>query len=189
MNGKGRWTICVWTLAYWAAVTSRSIAGGVAAASSVSSGLTITSFAVPVGVPVTTLNVPGVLFAYGSPQPVVQAARSPQGCCCAACSCGQPRAAAVRPSATAATEAVAESPVVESPGAVVLRQRCAECHSGDTAKGDVRLREANGSAAANWRDHVQAMFEAIVERRMPKGGELTAEEKVRLIEFLMSKGE
>lgn len=163
-----------------------AIAGGpaVVASASASSGLVITSFAVPVGVPVTTLNVPGVLFAYGQPNTTAYAAAQTSAgkCACGQCMCGgkaSAKAEAPRVQATAA----------DSPGLAVLRQRCGACHSGGEAKENVRLFDENGDLAADWHDHAQAMFEAVVDRRMPKGGQLTAEEKVQLIEWLVERDE
>ncbi len=159
---------CVAALACTA--TGSACAGGAAVSSvGATSGLVITSFAVPVGVPVTTLNVPGVLYAYS------QASGS---CACAHCRCGE--------SAASPRESTVTTQDVESPGAQVLRQRCARCHTGQEAKEHVQLFDDDGAPSAGWREHTQAMFEAIIERRMPKGGELSAEEKVQLIEWLLN---
>lgn len=170
-----------------AAVVSAAIDGGVwaggpisVASASASSGLVITSFAVPVGVPVTPLNVPGVLFAYS--QPAIPAA-APRAAAPGACACGECKCNGKTDERSQSARMTTQE--VESSGAAVLRQRCAKCHTGAEAKEHVRLFEDDGVLADDWQRHAQAMFEAVIERRMPKGGVLSAEEKVQLIEWLV----
>lgn len=163
-----------------ATLPASSDAGGCKAVVSTTSvvqaaSLVVTPFAVPVAVPVTVINPSGVLFAYGSPQPsaAVQAAPS---CTCPTCG-GR---------ADQAKGAAAPS---KHPGADVLLGRCAKCHTGNEAKGGIALFVAGPEAVPIWRvgwqEHAQAVFAAVLDGNMPKGGDpLSPEEKLAIIEYL-----
>ena len=145
-----------------------------------SSSLIVTPFAVPVAVPVTVLNPSGVLFAYGSPQPMAAAAQAePPACTCGDCQV-HGRAAGKQPTLAAA--------LADHPGAAIVKGRCAKCHTGGEAKGGVRLFSGDEDGPTwrpGWQEHAQAVFDAVLSGEMPKGGEpLNAEEKLAIIEFL-----
>lgn len=155
--------------------------------------LVVTPFAVPVGVPVATLGT--VAYSYGSAAGAYTAAPAAATAApsSALCNCPQCGAHADQPAPGSPPEPVGPEAVFgpsstrEPAGAQVLRKRCAGCHSGQAAKGNLRLFDG-GAWADGWRASGRAIFTAIREGTMPKGGPpLTDEEFTAVAEFLIGE--
>lgn len=141
----------------------------------VSQNVVASTFAVPVAVPVVTLQQPGVLFSYGA----YQSGGSSGAAAGMSCGC-----AAAHGEADAGVHALGGA--VAPPGVTVLKGRCAKCHTGPDAKGGISMFSGDGKWAAGWQSHAQRIFEAVLDGTMPKGGKLSAEEKIAVIEYLRS---
>lgn len=141
--------------------------------------LAVVPFAVPVGMPVAPLGT--VSYSYASAGTAAPVAPQAAGCPCG-CHAGEPAAG------PAAPQPVGPEPIEpaasESPGLAILRERCAKCHTGETAKGGTILFGAAGEwfVGAPGRD----VFAAIRDGKMPKGGPpLTGEEFTDVVDWLL----
>lgn len=114
-------------------------------------GLTMVPFAVPVAVPVAVISQPAVLYAY--------------------------RADVAASATLAPAKPPAATPTL---GAVdVLRTRCASCHSGASAEGELAIFDDRGELVE--RLPRRAMLEAVEKGTMPKGLAPLTEDEVELL--------
>ncbi|MBX3411584.1 MAG: cytochrome c [Pirellulales bacterium] len=116
----------------------------------VDAGLAVVPFAVPVAVPVAVIS-----------QPVVFYARRVE------------LAAEVSPATARERRATPRAP---RSAADVLRTHCAACHSGPTAKGELRLFEPEGALVE--RLPRRAILDAVTEGSMPQGTSTLTEEEI-----------
>lgn len=160
-----------------------------------SAGLTVTGFAVPVGIPVAGAPLPLVVYSYrgvAGEASANAAGEVGRECTCGTCGCGGsgvgdggPRPAGEEAgSVTTLTEPAAAEPR----GAVVLREKCARCHGGEAAEGKVRLWEREtGAWLDGWRRGSGTIYRAVRDGRMPKGGPpLSDEEFAAVVDYLLS---
>lgn len=106
-------------------------------------------FAVPVAVPVATVRVPSVLYAYGS-------------------------AAAPIARSTGPSAALVDSP---QPAERVLRARCSACHQGAAARGGLMIFDDQGVLRARLPRHL--MWSMIAKGKMPPEGAAELEQADR----------
>ena len=118
-----------------------------------SATLAVVPFAVPIAVPVAVVSQPAVFYARR-----VELVSDRFG-----------SAAGISQDATASLRTAEE----------VLRTRCASCHTGESAKGELQLFEQEGKLAE--RLPRRAILEAVVEGRMPKGAATLTEEEIELL--------
>lgn len=126
----------------------------------VGSGFTVVPFAVPVAVPVATVQSPTVLYSYDGHRPPHQTTQVPL-----------------------------EEPPVEanSPSrATLLEQRCATCHGGDAPKAGIDLSHPAGLSPAQRLSAVARVVSDDADLRMPKGTTLSASEIGRVLQELSS---
>lgn len=110
------------------------------AALKLDTGLVIVPFAVPVAVPVATVVQPSVLYSYRQYAPNY------------ALNAAQPA------TATKSTEPL--------DAVVILTRRCAECHAGSAAQGQLQLFQSTGNIVAKLPR--QAILDAVERGSMPK---------------------
>lgn len=141
-------------------------------------GLAVSGFAIPVGVPVAAVAGPLVVYSYRDAAGVAtRPSERPVACGCGCCGGGRAEIDTVGSLAVNGEEPA---------GAAVLRQRCARCHGGSGAQGGVRLFSEQGTWEPGWRAKRKAVFSAIRDGVMPKGGPaLGDEEFTSVVEFLL----
>lgn len=135
-----------------AAVVQKSIVVG--------SGFTVVPFAVPVAVPVATVQSPTVLYSYDGYRAANKAALLPHE----------------------------EPPVEAKPQAssTLLEQKCAECHGGAAPKARLDLSNPVGLSPQQRLAAVARVVSDDAELRMPKGNTLSPSEIGRLLQELSS---
>lgn len=116
-------------------------------------GLAVVPFAVPVAVPVAVVSQPAVFYA----RRVDRMGDQVDG-------------AAAMPNQVSRMPSTAEA---------VLRARCASCHTGESAKGELNLFEQEGALVE--RLPRRAILDAVVEGRMPKGVATLTEEEIEAL--------
>jgi mono/diheme cytochrome c family protein len=126
---------------------SMAFAGGTAsksrAAAKLDTGLVIVPFAVPVAVPVAIVRQPSVLYSY--------------------------RGYAAAYAAPASNVATAPVATVADDSTAILARRCASCHSGSAAQGQLSLFDDAGRLLAKLPR--RRMLEAVEAGRMPQPAE------------------
>lgn len=192
-HGMGNeWRVAVGTfitVALWATPDGATAGGRERQRVATSAGLTVTGFAVPVGIPVAGAPLPLVVYSYRGVAGETSAnADGRAGCGCTGCGCGEVNGR--NPGAGSAARVTTQEapPPAEPDGAIVLREKCARCHSGEAAEGEVDLWEsATGPWRPGWRQSGGAIYRAVRDGRMPKGGPtLSDEEFAAVVDFLLS---
>ncbi|MBX7164826.1 MAG: hypothetical protein K1X74_00635 [Pirellulales bacterium] len=125
-----------------------------------SSGLVVVPFAVPVAVPVATIQAPAVLYSW--------------------------RGAA---STSVMSDAAGESAAVQEAlgGEGLVRQRCARCHEGEAAKGDLVLTDLGALSAEQRLEAVRRVVSDDPQVRMPRGMLLSPSEIGRMVQELSER--
>jgi len=139
-------------------------------AQATTSKLVITPFAVPVAVPVATVNVSRLFYRYQT-EPV-------------ATHCVPPRD---EPPEGVVPEPNAKQPTAETSGAEVVTRKCAACHrEGNAGNGLILDGVAIGSLDRPARlEILRRITTSDPNERMPRRGELSAEEREWLLEQLV----
>jgi hypothetical protein len=117
------------------------------------SALTVVPFAVPVAVPVAVLSQPAVLYGY--------------------------RAEAATTAFAPDSVAIEELPDATLSAPDVLRTHCASCNAGESARGELRLFDADGALVE--RLPRRAIVEAVEAGRMPKGIAPLTQEEIEML--------
>ena len=140
------------TSAQRAAVVQKSIV--------VSSGFAVVPFAVPVAVPVATVQSPTVLYSYDGHRVANRATQSPQE----------------------------EPPAEANPqtSSTLLEQKCAQCHGGAAPKAGLDLSNPVSLSPQQRLAAVARVVSDDAELRMPKGSTLSPSEIGRLLQELSS---
>ena len=120
----------------------------------VQNGFAVVPFAVPVAVPVTTVNVPTVLYSFDAHRGYQQ----------------QPQAKTSEPKHTATT--------------VLVVQKCAKCHSGEAPKGGLDLTNPSALTTKQRLSAVARVVSDDPDERMPKGATLSPGEIGRVLQEL-----
>lgn len=135
----------------------------------------VTSFAVPVGVPVATVANPSLFYSYN--------AYAPQQAAASADVYSQSFEARLAERIAEKIAARMAGGTFEAKALTVVDQHCAKCHSGPEPKGGFAV-DLGPLTAAQKLKSINRILADDTGKRMPKGEALTGQEIGKLIQFL-----
>ncbi len=122
------------------------------------SGLTVVPFAVPVAVPVATVQVPTVLYSYSA-------------------------SGAAHPTAPASTDIGAHVDTAEE-ATSIIQQACVRCHGGEAPQAGLSLESLDGLSREQRLEAVARLVSDDPDLRMPRGATLAPAEIGRVLQAL-----